>query len=145
MNARGDAVAFWGPFNGGTAIHGGRWARTFSKDTGWSAPVKLERPAGSVLDLTQATLDDTGAAWVAWRQDSGALAFDVTRDAPTSAMVARFAPGVGWGLAQPLVSEEPGPATTLSLFPDAQGHTLAFWSFTPAGGGAPVLGSRWFR
>lgn len=117
-NASGHAVAVWGELYAYRA-----WARTFSPDTGWSAPILLSESPQVNSDSAQVSMDPAGNAVAVWAETSTLL-----RTPRYHVYARRFAAGAGW---EPpvLLDDSTGlHARMPQVGMDDRGNAVAVWS-----------------
>jgi hypothetical protein len=146
VNARGDAVAAWSHAANSSGLRDEVWAVTFSPDSGWSVPTRMQASRGYIDSMGPTPgIDGSGAAVVGWVQTYGAMATESSASPPNrSVLMARFEPGGGWSPAQP-VAEGLSFGYGFSLAMAERGDALLLWSRTPVKDAPRVIGSRWFR
>jgi hypothetical protein len=92
------------------------WTSRFSGGT-WSAAVNIETSPSGNAGSPRIALEPSGIAVAVWTQV--ATRVDVWAN--------RFAPGMGWGTAARIESDDAGDATAPSVAVDSRGNARAVW------------------
>ena len=114
VDPQGNATAVWQQTDG-TRFN--IWANRFVPDVGWGTAELIETGAGDVFN-PQVAVDPQGNATAVWNQDDG------TR---LNMWANRFVPGVGWGTATLIETDDAGLALLPQVSVDPQGNATAVW------------------
>ncbi|MFQ6012673.1 MAG: PKD domain-containing protein [Thermoplasmata archaeon] len=112
---QGDAVAVWTQFDPRASI----WANRFVPGTGWGTAELIETDAGNAFQAHVA-VDSQGSAVVVWDQNQ----FDGTH---SNIWANRFVPGVGWGTAELIETDDAGDARDPHVAVAPEGNAIAVW------------------
>jgi hypothetical protein len=116
----GHAVAVWYLYDG-TRSH--IWANQFSPGTGWGTAnlIEIDSTGSPLVYPPKVAVNSSGNAVAVWTQ------YDGTR---VISWANRYVPGVGWGTAAPIETDQAGGANALSIAMDGSGNAVAVWSQT---------------
>ena len=116
LDPNGNAVAVWEQSDG---TRDNVWANRFTPAAGWGVADRIETAnAGGAL-FPQVALDPSGNAVAVWNQDDG------TR---TNIWANRFTPTAGWGVAEPIETDDAGNAVRAQVAVDSNGNAVAVWT-----------------
>ncbi len=112
VDPEGNAIAVWSQGDGSSI-----WANRFVPGVGWGTAELLEADVGNARD-PQIAVDPQGNAVAVWQQWDGSR---------ISIWANRFVPGVGWGTAELLETDDAGNAVNPQIAVDPEGNALAVW------------------
>jgi len=125
MDPYGNAMAVWSRFNG---TRWNSWASRYSVRSGWEAAALIATNAGAWAPNGMYQVWD-GPLDVAMDRDGNAMVVGVRSDGSRSSIWAnRFVPGVGWGTATLIETDDAGNASGAKVAMDADGNAVAVWS-----------------
>ncbi len=114
VDPQGVAVAVWHQWEGpGYDL----WSNRFVPGVGWGTSELLETDE-NILRGAQIAIDPQGNAVVVWMQDDGTR-FNIWAN--------RFVPGVGWGTAELIETDDAGFASDPQIVMDPAGNAIAAW------------------
>ena len=117
VDPQGNAVAVWDQHDG---TRSNIWANRFVPGLGWGTAELIETDAGTAFS-PQVAIDPQGNAVAVWNQHDG------TR---RNIWANRFVPGLGWGTAEPIETDDAGSAVFPQVAVDSQGNATAVWRQT---------------
>jgi hypothetical protein len=117
LNTEGNAMVAWAHHDGSVYSV---WATPYETGTGWGTPELLESDNAGNASLPQIAFDATSNAIAVWMQSDGTV---------NSIWANRYVPGIGWGTAELLESDnETGhDAGSPQIAFDGNGNALAVW------------------
>ena len=116
VNAAGVGVAAWMQHDGSRT---NLWANVYLPGSGWGTAQLIEDDDAGGASYPAVAIDTAGNAVAVWHQSGG------TR---TSIWANRFVPGVGWGTAQLVETDDVGFASFPDVAVDTAGNATAVWS-----------------
>ncbi|MCE9658547.1 MAG: immunoglobulin domain-containing protein [Burkholderiales bacterium] len=120
VDRNGNGLAVWAQSNG---VRYSLWANRYTVGAGWGTAELIETDeAGDVAWFASPpsiAFDPSGRAIVVWQQSDG------TRD---NIWANRYTPGVGWGTAELIETDNAGRARFPQVAVDAAGNALAVWA-----------------
>ena len=114
VDPQGNAVAVWEQED--ETFRSDIWANRFVPGLGWGTAERIETDAGDARD-TQVAVDPQGNAVAVWEQSDGIR---------NNIWANRFVPGVGWGTATLIETDDAG-AGSPQVAVDPQGNATAVW------------------
>ncbi|MBT8454210.1 MAG: Ig-like domain-containing protein [Deltaproteobacteria bacterium] len=130
VDPTGNAVAVWEQWDGARR---NIWANRFTPSSGWGVAGLIETDNAGTAARAQVAVDPLGNAVAVWEQSDGTR-FNIWAN--------RFTPSAGWGVAEPIETDDVGSAVRPQVALDPNGNAVAVWSrdnvwanrFTPTAG-----------
>jgi len=116
VDGSGNAVAVWEQYYDSTPYN--IWSNRYVPGTGWGTPQLIETDNARDAWYPQVAVDGSGNAVAVWAQ------FDGMRDSIWSN---RYVPGLGWGSAQLIETNDAGDALAPEVAVDESGNAVAVW------------------
>ncbi|NNK07183.1 MAG: Ig-like domain-containing protein [Myxococcales bacterium] len=116
LDPNGNAVAVWAQWDG---TRRNIWANRFTPSAGWGVAEPIETDNVGDAFSPQVALDPNGNAVAVWRQYDGTR-FNIWAN--------RFKPAAGWGVAEPIETDDAGDASSPQVGVDPNGNAVAVWN-----------------
>jgi hypothetical protein len=115
VDVNGDATVVFVVVNGSIA---NLWANRYLVGTGWGTPELIEIRNLGIASLAQVAVDSSGVVIAVWEQHDGVI---------NNIWANRYIPGLGWGNAQLIETNNDGLARRCQVAMDVSGNAVAVW------------------